>query len=343
MLFSHNEWSRLKKVILGRIDGANNPEPDLNQRLIRWCHHPDKTRFVTGPFPKRLIEETQEDLENFAGVLRSFEIEVLRPTIIPHSSVVSNGWWQTTGYYSYCPRDIATMIGHRIIESPMSLRARQFETNGLKSIFLSCMKEGNAWISAPKPLLLDESFNTEESDSLALSETEPVFDAANLLRCGRDVFYLVSNTGNELGRLWLANILGDDYNIHPLRRIYDSSHIDSTLMILRPGTVLLNPERIHQIPEVFRSWEILWAPDPVDNGHLPGYNNATPWLSINVLSIDESIVIVEQNQLPLIRLLEKYGFTVVPVRLRHSQSLGGGPHCCTLDIDREGELESYFD
>lgn len=32
-----------------------------------------------------------------------------------------------------------------------------------------------------------------------LGETEPVFDAANVLRAGRDLYYLVSGSGNELG------------------------------------------------------------------------------------------------------------------------------------------------
>jgi N-dimethylarginine dimethylaminohydrolase len=43
------------------------------------------------------------------------------------------------------------------------------------------------------------------------------------------------------------------------------------------------------------------------------------------------------------RLLEKRGFDVIPLRLRHAKMLGGGPHCVTLDVRRSGKLERYFD
>ena len=36
-------------------------------------------------------------------------------------------------------------------------------------------------------------------------------------------------------------------------------------------------------------------------------------------------------------------FTVVPIRMRHIYTQGGGIHCATLDTVRESKLESYFD
>jgi len=43
---------------------------------------------------------------------------------------------------------------------------------------------------------------------------EPAFDAANILRFGRDLLYLVSATGNELGGQWLQRMLGDQFRVH---------------------------------------------------------------------------------------------------------------------------------
>jgi N-dimethylarginine dimethylaminohydrolase len=37
----------------------------------------------------------------------------------------------------------------------------------------------------------------------------------------------------------------------------------------------------------------------------------------------------------LIDFLEKNQFTVIPMQLRHSRTLGGGFHCVTLDLHRE--------
>jgi hypothetical protein len=56
-----------------------------------------------------------------------------------------------------------------------------------------------------------------------------------------------------------------------------------------------------------------------------------------------NLVVVDQNEPSLIRLLEKEGLDVIPLRLRHSKMLGGGPHCVTLDVRRAGTLERYFD
>ena len=41
-------------------------------------------------------------------------------------------------------------------------------------------------------------------------------------------------------------------------------------------------------------------------------------------------------------LLDKNGFDVVPVPFYEVSSFGGGLHCCTADVYREGACEDYF-
>jgi glycine amidinotransferase/scyllo-inosamine-4-phosphate amidinotransferase 1 len=65
------------------------------------------------------------------------------------------------------------------------------------------------------------------------------------------------------------------------------------------------------------------------------YPYASKWIGLNLLSIDPYTVIVDEIQKDLIKTLEKYNFTVIPKRLRHSRTLGGGFHCVTLDLLRE--------
>jgi glycine amidinotransferase/scyllo-inosamine-4-phosphate amidinotransferase 1 len=55
---------------------------------------------------------------------------------------------------------------------------------------------------------------------------------------------------------------------------------------------------------------------------------------MNMLVVDPNTVIVDKNQPELIRTLESYRFTVIPLELRHSRTLGGGFHCVTLDLLR---------
>jgi N-dimethylarginine dimethylaminohydrolase len=64
---------------------------------------------------------------------------------------------------------------------------------------------------------------------------------------------------------------------------------------------------------------------------------------MNAFSINPNLAVVDQHQSALIKLLEKHGIDVIPLKLRHSKMLGGGFHCITLDIRRTGTLQRYFD
>ena len=70
---------------------------------------------------------------------------------------------------------------------------------------------------------------------------------------------------------------------------------------------------------------------------------ASPWVGMNLLSLDPYTAVVDQRQVNLIKVLENHGITVIPVRMRHIYTQGGGIHCATLDTVRESKLESYFD
>ena len=130
-------------------------------------------------------------------------IVVRRPEVWDHGMTCRTPDWEVDGQYNYCPRDLFITIGDWIIESPMTLRCRQFETISYKKIMLEYLRSGARWISAPKPRLTDKAYSLDESHTLALTEEEPVFDAANVLRLGRDLLYLVSDTGNRIGAHWL--------------------------------------------------------------------------------------------------------------------------------------------
>ena len=55
------------------------------------------------------------------------------------------------------------------------------------------------------------------------------------------------------------------------------------------------------------------------------------------------MVLVDQDQTGLIKLLEKQSLDVIPLKLRHAKMLGGGCHRVILDIRRSGTLQRYFD
>jgi N-dimethylarginine dimethylaminohydrolase len=211
------------------------------------------------------------------------------------------------------------------------------------------MKSGARWYSAPKPMLLDSLFEGVDLKKPTLRNDEPAFDAANILRFGQDLIYLVSATGNELGGQWLQTILGDKFRVHFLKGVYYGSHIDSTLVALRPGLILCNPTRVNNdtLPTILKQWKVIYSPpmentDRYDADYL-SKSIGTDWIDMNAFSINTNLVVVDRDQTALIKLLEKEGLDVIPLKFRHSKMMGGGPHCITLDIRRAGTLQRYFD
>lgn len=122
-------------------------------------------------------------------------------------------------------------------------------------------------------------------------------------------------------------------------------HVDTTILPLAEGRLLVNPEYvdIDRLPEAFKSWDILVAPepDPVAGRLQQFVSLSIRWLSVNVLSIDEKRVIVEKDQPSMIRLLERHGFEPIPCSFASYAPFGGSFHCATLDIRRRGERQCY--
>jgi glycine amidinotransferase/scyllo-inosamine-4-phosphate amidinotransferase 1 len=185
---------------------------------------------------------------------------------------------------------------------------------------------------------------------------------------GKDILFLVSSAGNYLAAKWLQSVLGDNYKIHTTEGIYRSSHIDSTALCLRPGLVLLNSTRVNKdnCPEIFDGWDKIYFEDvaPVTESELDYQTNikdkanmelidlgfetnlglmASPWVGMNLLSLDPETVIIDKRQTTLMKVLEQHNITPVPVSLRHVYTQGGGVHCATLDTVRDSKLESYID
>lgn len=346
-VWSCNEWDPLEEVVLGIAENAQYPSPDISCRSVIYPHlAPDA--LPNGSFGEKLIEETSEDLDHFSAALQREGVVVRRPTRWEHANLFSTANWQARGFHNYCPRDTLLVIGDTIIETPGPVRSRFFETWSYRDILLDCMRQSARWISAPRPMLLDDLFRACNTDTKTLPNDEIIFDAANILRLGRDLLYLVSRTGNLLGAEWLKTVLGDSFRVHAVPGVYSGSHIDSTFVALRPGLMLCNPERVNEdnLPPLLKRWDIIYCPPLEKTVSFSKDDGRTligsSWIDMNLFSIRPDLVVVESNQLALIKVLESYKINVLPLRMRHSRELGGGFHCVTLDIRRRGKLECYF-
>ncbi|MEM7539657.1 MAG: amidinotransferase [Chloroflexota bacterium] len=345
---TYNEWDPLEEIIVGRAEYACVPEwhPTVKSTMPKnqWTFFQENGGDY---FPEKTLELAAKELDILSDVLEGEGVVVRRPEPIDWKKPFSTpDFEQPAGLYGAMPRDYIIVFGDEIIESPMAWRSRYFEHLAYRPLIKEYFHQGARWTMAPKPQLSDELYNPNYDHSKGewvVTEFEPVFDAAEFMRCGRDVFCQKSQVANQFGIDWLQRHLGDDYRIHVLD--FDdpkAMHLDTTFVPLAPGRLMLNAERSVGLPAMFDSWEILNPPPPSIGDDHPLYFSSK-WVTVNVLSIDEERVVVEEQETVLIQFLKDHGFKPVTVPFRNFMSLGGAFHCATCDIRRRGKLESYFD
>ena len=364
MVNSFDEWSPLKEVIVGSPIHYELPELELSFKLFfhdvahSAFYYPtyekatvDKQEASTKKLQRQYVEELAEDVDEFTNALIKLGVKVHRP--IPLNQVISfkTPYWEATGLPALNVRDQAIIMGNEIIETSPQVRARYFENDLLKPVFYEYFKGGSGWTSMPRPIMSDQSFDTsyvsgqetpaiQEVYSQKTSEFdigfEMMIDAAQCIRFGKDILINVATENHELGLQWFERHLGDKFRFHRLYRFADN-HIDSLVLPLKPGTLLLrNPSIVDKLPKALQKWDKIYAPEPQDN-IFPSYENddlilTSKFIDLNVLSVDEKTVIVNSLFPELIKTLEKHGFTTVPVRHRHRRIFGGGFHCFTKNL-----------
>ena len=302
-IHSYNEWDPLRSVVVGRADHANWPVNDpvfaLEKERTLWKHTP----VPAGPVPNWIIAEANEDLEQLVGVLKSLNVEIFRP---------DNFNFQThDGMYNYCPRDRLLVYGDTIVNPAMMYPCRDME--------LQCYHD-----------VVDAAANY-----LFMPRHEGMtLDAANIARLDDKWIYLESASGNRAAYDWMCKHF-PSVDIE-LVNFYSGVHIDSTIVPLREGLVLVNGSRVtpENLPRTLRDWEVIYCNHVEEQGFFQ-YPYASKWIALNMLVVNPYTVIVDKDQPMLIDFLEKNQFTVIPMQLRHSRTLGGGFHCVTLDLHRE--------
>jgi N-dimethylarginine dimethylaminohydrolase len=303
-IHSFNEWERLREIVVGTATGAHWPINDVDFRAQGESSSWKDTPLPRGSVPNWIVEEANEDLEALVDVLKQADVRVHRPSDMDFAA--------RDGMYNYCPRDRLLIAGNVVVDPAM-----QFECRDMEIEALSAVTEGATVLSMPR-------------------DAGMKLDAANICRLGDTWLYLESASGNRAAAVWLQAQF-PEINVE-LCNFYAGVHIDSTISALREGVVVLNAKRVNEnnCPAALKSWTKIWVDDCVPQGFYR-YPYASKWIGLNMLSIDDQTVVVDAAQTQLIRQIEQQGFTVVPLTLRHSRTLGGGFHCVTLDTWRQDD------
>lgn len=351
---SNNEWDPLEEVIVGTLDGAANLTWEIGLEAVTAVEHLERSRQFHNqaggtPVSPIAVNKAKRELDAFVDVLRSAGVVVRRPDTVHHDRpIVTPHWTSSGGNCQANPRDVLIVFDDEILEAPMAWRSRYFEFWAYRSLVKKYFEAGARWTAAPKPEMSNASYNYNwvRGETYATNEYEPLFDAADIARCGRDLFIQRSHVTNDFGIEWLRRHLEPrGYQLHRVEfDDYRAIHIDATFVPLAPGKLMLNPDRpIKEMPELLKNsdWEVRQAPRSTLPEDHPWYHSFR-WLSMNVLNIDERRVIVEESETPMMDFLSNWGFEPIPVPFRNNYSFGGSFHCATVDIRRRGGLQSYF-
>ena len=380
-----NEWDPLKRVIIGRPEGTNvtAPEPGWQYDLAQGGY-PLPTY---GPFPQEMVDAANEQMDYFISVLEKRGVKVDRPVVHPcmFNKPVSTPDWTQLNCYGINPvRDIFLCHGKYIIEATGCRRSRWYEYLNLRPLFEQYFKEDPEVVhfSAPKPRLTDESyvdnywyyFNNVATDEekrqrlynweFMLTEKEPLWDAADAMRFGKDIFHGSSSVTNKAGMDWLKRMFAElGIRVHHV--LFDTPwppapdkpdnyhpwHIDENLVPLRPGLAMYNPDwkpRTQELWELFKQndWELIPGvratyvhKSPI---YLCGLYEIKTWIHMNTFSIDPKTVCVEAHETAYCEQLDKLRFEVIAIPYEKVIPFGGALHCTTLDVYREGKCEDYF-
>ena len=359
---SWNEWDPLKHVIVGTVENSNVPpmEPALEPKISKDSGMVGSN----GPRSKESIDKANIQLDNFIKILESYNIKVDRPTPIDFTKAIETPDWHNDGQFgSMPPRDVILTVGNEMLEAPMSYRCRWFEYLAYRPLLEKYYDEdpNMRWESAPKPRLTAATYKSnylpegiteqerhkkiEESDMI-LTEQEPLFDAAEVLRFGKDLFYHNNFTSNLKGLNWLKRHFSN-HRVHQINLPGEliPTHIDACFTPVKPGVIIINPNRkiSNAQRKIFddNKWEIHEAAPSIHNTPPPMCYSSI-WLSMNVLILNPKTICVEASEEKMIKQMEGFGMDVIPVPFRDAYAFGGSLHCATTDVYREGDCEDYF-
>jgi len=373
---SWNEWDPLKRVIVGRPEGTNIPAPEP----AWWYNCPDGgyPLGAFGPFPQEMLDKANEQMDYFIKVMEERGIIVdrveLHPGMHDRRPVSTPDWTQLNQHGVNNVRDVFLPVGNEIMEATTCRRSRWYEYLNLRSIFEKYFEEDPEFLhtAAPKPRLTDESYNnnyyyyfedvwTDKEKrkhlhdwNFQLSEKEPLWDAADAARFGKDIFWQCSTVTNKKGMDWVKRYFGSKgIRVHEVlfENNFQPWHIDVDMLPVRPGLAIYNPEW-YPLTENFKKlmkmndWELIPAAKPThvykNKAYLIAEYGKKSWISMNTFSLGPNTICVEAHETAYMEQLDKLGIEVIPIPYETVVPLGGALHCTTLDVYREGTCEDYF-
>ena len=210
--------------------------------------------------PLRTVERGNECLENLVKAVEERGVVVDRLTPLQWNQAIGTPDFRNDSMMTCMPpRDILLTVGNEMSASPTPSAAATSGTwpTGRSRSSTSDEDPEFLWTQAPRPRLTDASYKHNYYDEkitleerlvrtankdFVTTEVEPMWDAADLMRMGKDIFIQHGLTTNRTAMEWFQRYY-PEYRIHAMNFPGDPYpiHIDATFVPLRPGLIINNP------------------------------------------------------------------------------------------------------
>lgn len=340
---SYTSWQPLEEVIVGRV------------------YTPDYFDYIRNPVVlgqlTRILDESNEDLDKLADVIKQYGAIVRRPEL-PKKEI----WlkhlelWNSVPIPPLTPRDWQITLGEkllRVLNVP--------EMDNICKIYQD----------ADPDCIVDPMKRVYDPNHVMAGAV-----ASCIARVGTDIFFDRSEWMTEQQTQWIRdNVLDERYKIHHAQT---NGHGDAVFAILKPGVIIssLHDADINY-KESFPGWEVHKVWDPTifaamevgkfkyetfnERWYVQGVeptsqfaNFVDTWLNkwtgfvketvfdVNCLVLDEQHVIFSSYNKGVFDFCKKHNIEPIICELRHKYFYDGGISCCTQDIRRRGGLETYL-
>lgn len=340
---SYTSWQPLQEVIVGRV------------------YTPDHFAFIENNNVRQqlsqILEESTEDLDNLQKIIESFGATVRRPDLPDINMFIAQQIENVgVGIPPLTPRDWQITMGDRLL--------RVINVPEMENICSSYE------VLQPGSVVDPHRHGYDESHVMVNAV------ASCIVRAGTDVFFDSSEWMSDPQVDWIQNnVLDGRYKVHRART---NGHGDAVFAILKPGVIISSMHDADiDYDESFPGWEVCRVRDASISAAMEigkfKYENfngrwyvqgqtpsseftkfvdtyLTKWtgfvsetvFDVNCLVLDESHVIFSNYNKTVFDYCKRHHIEPIICELRHKYFFDGGISCCTQDIRRSGELETYL-
>lgn len=361
MINANTSFGKLKDVVVGR-------ELELSKRIADFTFqhfyrenldHAVYDRFVADGeeyyVHHEILIKRNEQLDALAARLERMGINVHRPDRLTKVVPFNTPDFKSELSSASNVRDLTLVYRDSIVETPTYVQNRYFENSLLYKVYNKAFDggKGGKWFRPPFNSLTKETVDLfpwnskRDFNAFDRSKYTMAIDGAQYLRIGKDVIVNINSYNHWLGHEWLKSFFPES-KFH-IVNVADN-HIDGVLVCLGPGYFLVNPKYPNikdLLPKKFSNWNFLIPQDQIPQKIEKGMTSldiqlaSSRGMDINVLSLDERTVLVNERAVNVIDILQANGFETVPVRFENCEIFGGGIHCSTLDLNRDDEYIDY--